>query len=51
MCTLGFASYVEPLKLYLQKFREAMKGEKGFGGAVTATEGLREELTYRGGIH
>lgn len=46
MSTLGFASYVEPLKLYLQKLRE-----KGFGGAVTATEGLREELTYRGGIH
>lgn len=28
MSTLGFDSYVEPLKLYLQKYREAMKGEK-----------------------
>uniref|UniRef100_A0A2K6RWM4 Transcription factor CBF/NF-Y/archaeal histone domain-containing protein n=1 Tax=Rhinopithecus roxellana TaxID=61622 RepID=A0A2K6RWM4_RHIRO len=39
MSTLGFDSYMEPLKLYLQKFREARKGEKGIGGAVT------EELT------
>lgn len=38
-------SCVEPLKLYLQKFREAMKGEKGIGGAVSATDGLSEELT------
>ncbi|XP_039108808.1 nuclear transcription factor Y subunit beta isoform X1 [Hyaena hyaena] len=45
MSTLGFDSYVEPLKLYLQKFREAMKGEKGIGGAVTTTDGLSEELT------
>ncbi|KAH0516406.1 Nuclear transcription factor Y subunit beta [Microtus ochrogaster] len=45
MSTLGFDSYVEPLKLYLQKFREAMKGEKGIGGAVSATDGLSEELT------
>uniref|UniRef100_A0A452SPC9 Nuclear transcription factor Y subunit beta n=1 Tax=Ursus americanus TaxID=9643 RepID=A0A452SPC9_URSAM len=45
MSTLGFDSYVEPLKLYLQKFREAMKGEKGIGGTVTATDGLSEELT------
>ncbi|XP_028633890.1 nuclear transcription factor Y subunit beta isoform X3 [Grammomys surdaster] len=44
MSTLGFDSYVEPLKLYLQKFREAMKGEKGIGGAVSATDGLSEEL-------
>jgi len=28
MATLGFDSYVEPLKLYLQKFRESTKGEK-----------------------
>ena len=45
MSTLGFDSYVEPLKLYLQKFREAMKGEKGIGGVVSATDGLSEELT------
>lgn len=28
MSTLGFDSYVEPLKMYLQKYREAMKGDK-----------------------
>merc|ERR1712029_300374 len=28
MSTLGFDNYVEPLKLYLQKYREAMKGDK-----------------------
>ena len=27
MSTLGFDNYVEPLKLYLQKYRESMKGE------------------------
>ncbi|CAG0893033.1 unnamed protein product [Darwinula stevensoni] len=31
MSTLGFDNYVEPLKLYLQKYREAMKGEKALG--------------------
>uniref|UniRef100_A0A8C1V9D7 Nuclear transcription factor Y subunit beta n=1 Tax=Cyprinus carpio TaxID=7962 RepID=A0A8C1V9D7_CYPCA len=44
MSTLGFDMYVEPLKLYLQKFREAMKGEKGITPA-TVSEGLGEELT------
>jgi len=28
MSSLGFDNYVEPLKLYLQKYREAMKGER-----------------------
>merc|ERR1712212_653515 len=28
MSTLGLDNYVEPLKLYLQKYRESMKGEK-----------------------
>ncbi|ROL52578.1 Nuclear transcription factor Y subunit beta [Anabarilius grahami] len=44
MSTLGFDMYVEPLKLYLQKFREAMKGEKGIN-PVAVSEGLGEELT------
>uniref|UniRef100_A0A8C3AK77 Nuclear transcription factor Y, beta b n=1 Tax=Cyclopterus lumpus TaxID=8103 RepID=A0A8C3AK77_CYCLU len=34
----------EPLKLYLQKFREAMKGEKGIPG-VAVGDGLGDELT------
>lgn len=29
MSTLGFDNYVDPLKLYLQKYRECAKGEKG----------------------
>lgn len=29
MSTLGFDKYVEPLKLYLHKYRESVKGEKG----------------------
>ena len=28
MSSLGFDNYVEPLKQYLQKYREAMKGDK-----------------------
>ncbi|XP_048863827.1 nuclear transcription factor Y subunit beta-like isoform X2 [Brienomyrus brachyistius] len=43
MSTLGFDMYVEPLKLYLQKFREAMKGEKGIT-AVPVSESIGEEL-------
>uniref|UniRef100_A0A803QCV3 Transcription factor CBF/NF-Y/archaeal histone domain-containing protein n=1 Tax=Cannabis sativa TaxID=3483 RepID=A0A803QCV3_CANSA len=36
MTTLGFEEYVEPLKIYLQRFRE-MEGEKG-GGVAAARE-------------
>ena len=43
--TLGFDGYIKPLKLYLQKFREAIKGEKGISGTVIATDGLSEEPT------
>ena len=28
MQTLGFDNYVEPLKIYLQKYRESIKGDK-----------------------
>jgi hypothetical protein len=28
MSTLGLENYVEPLKIYLQKYRETMKGDK-----------------------
>ncbi|GMI32831.1 hypothetical protein TeGR_g7409, partial [Tetraparma gracilis] len=31
MSTLGFDRYVEPLKIYLAKYREAVKGDKGPG--------------------
>merc|ERR1712241_353562 len=62
MSTLGFDNYVEPLKLYLQKYREAMKGERRIesemsnltGDVMTAqqlqtlstTEGDVLQLTY-----
>lgn len=39
MSTLGFDKYVEPLKLYLSKYREAVRGdkpEKG-GGSGSST--------------
>uniref|UniRef100_A0A8C1PTB7 Nuclear transcription factor Y subunit beta n=1 Tax=Cyprinus carpio TaxID=7962 RepID=A0A8C1PTB7_CYPCA len=50
MSTLGFDMYVEPLKLYLQKFREAMKGEKGIS-SVTVTEGMGEDTDgYMGNV-
>lgn len=35
MSTLGFDNYVEPLKLYLQKYREANKGDKSIMGAAS----------------
>ncbi|XP_054716675.1 nuclear transcription factor Y subunit beta-like [Uloborus diversus] len=43
MSTLGFDNYVEPLKLYLQKYREAMKGEKTISTA-TATDSSMDDL-------
>lgn len=44
MSTLGFDSYVEPLKQYLQKYRESSKGDKGgSGGADGTLEDLAEE--------
>jgi len=37
MSTLGFDKYVEPLKVYLAKYREAARGDKpGAGGSTTA---------------
>lgn len=42
MQTLGFDNYVEPLKLYLQKYRESIKGEKS-GMVADLREGEMEE--------
>lgn len=39
MSTLGFDPYIEPLKIYLQKYRESMKTEKAL---------LQDELVERG---
>uniref|UniRef100_A0A8D3E3R6 Transcription factor CBF/NF-Y/archaeal histone domain-containing protein n=1 Tax=Scophthalmus maximus TaxID=52904 RepID=A0A8D3E3R6_SCOMX len=48
-CVSEFISFItsEPLKLYLQKFREAMKGEKGMPGVAVA-ESLGDDLTDDG---
>lgn len=43
MSTLGFDNYVEPLKLYLQRYREAIKGEKSLNSGQSA-DGSLEEL-------
>ncbi|XP_054163117.1 uncharacterized protein LOC128960959 [Oppia nitens] len=43
MSTLGFDNYVDPLKLYLQKYREAMKGEKG--GQQLSESGNVDEMS------
>ncbi|KAJ6832031.1 nuclear transcription factor Y subunit B-3 [Iris pallida] len=47
MTTLGFEEYVEPLKVYLQKFRE-MEGEKG-GTSSTSKEGAGGSGNGNGG--
>ena len=42
MSTLGFDNYVEPLKTYLQKYRESIKGDRVAEGFEEGTE----EMTY-----
>lgn len=41
MSTLGFDNYAEPLKNYLQKYRESIKGERT-AGADGFEEGTEE---------
>merc|ERR1719357_249382 len=57
MSTLGFDNYVEPLKLYLQKYREAMKGERqieselsNLGGEVMSAQQLQGLSTTEGDV-
>merc|ERR1712025_147339 len=57
MSTLGFDNYVEPLKLYLQKYREAMKGERqieselsNLGGDVMSAQQLQNLSTTEGDV-
>merc|ERR1712025_1505048 len=57
MSTLGFDNYVEPLKLYLQKYREAMKGERqieselsNLGGDVMSAQQLQSLATTEGDV-
>jgi len=47
MSTLGFDNYVEPLKLYLQKYREATKGDKqGAEGFEDLGEDVLSKLKF-----
>ncbi|KAB7506561.1 Nuclear transcription factor Y subunit beta [Armadillidium nasatum] len=50
MNALGFENYVEPLKLYLQKYREANKGEKE-GGIEGSFEADYNTITSFGTEH
>ena len=57
MASLGLDNYVEPLKLYLQKYREAMKGERqmeseltGLGGDVMTAQQLQGLATTEGDV-
>lgn len=42
MTTLGFDNYVEPLKVYLQKYRETTKGDNPTNAATTSGNGKTE---------
>jgi len=52
MSSLGFDNYVEPLKLYLQKYREANKGDKNISISnstelnIVSTFTTESELVY-----
>lgn len=59
MTTLGFEEYVEPLKIYLQRFRDlegqksGMTGEKDNGGSVNMSNSYVEDygMMMMGGQH
>ncbi|KAJ8966638.1 hypothetical protein NQ314_003405 [Rhamnusium bicolor] len=43
MSTLGFDNYVEPLKIYLQKYREAAKNDRNLSAGELMYEEIQEE--------
>lgn len=50
MTTLGFDRYIEPLKIYLSKYREAVKSdrpEKKVGGSKKPSESDSPVLSYK----
>ena len=55
MSTLGFDRYVEPLKVYLNKYREAVRGDKplkqpvGMGGGIGGGQGSESGRSPREG--
>lgn len=49
LCTLGFDNYVEPLKLYLQKYRDHTKTEKcGMEDGMGVMQSLDSDLGESG---
>lgn len=48
MTTLGFEDYVEPLKVYLQRFRD-LEGDRGVGGRPTGESGSVVNIGNNGG--
>lgn len=50
MSALGFDSYVEPLKLYLLKYREATKGEKSVNCEVYQEISVEDVFQNPGGM-
>lgn len=50
MSVLGFDSYVEPLKGYLQKYRESMKGDKPMSGGEEEIDAATYETLTTGMI-
>jgi len=46
MSNLGFDNYVEPLKLYLQKYREATKGDKSIGIEELSDDVFSNDTNY-----
>ncbi|KAG5899949.1 hypothetical protein JTB14_002497 [Gonioctena quinquepunctata] len=50
MSTLGFDNYVEPLKIYLQKYREAAKTDKNLSGDVMFDDIQEETFSTTGSV-
>jgi len=50
MSTLGFDKYVEPLKVYLHKYREAARGDKPEKPARAAAADLQQQSPPPGDI-
>jgi hypothetical protein len=47
MTTLGFEHYIEPLKLYLSKYRDAVKGEKPDKKYTARTKAEKDDSSYQ----
>jgi nuclear transcription Y subunit beta len=48
MCTLGFDNYIEPLKVFLQKYRESSKSDRSLQeGGFSGDEGGAEYSMFK----